>query len=300
MSGYTRIPNEILESMFTEMNATEQAMCAYLCRYTYGMKNRSEFKVTKSDFIKAGIGSKPSIYKNWDSEILARFFQKDGSLWVTKVYLSGKDEVKKVYPKGKESLPQGYQKFTLEGKESLPSTSGLKKKENIKDNLKESDTPAIDFDPLPRKWAMSADIQDAIRSNQTLWRSIVSEIKDTDSRSKRFPEFLEKHPAAKAEDITFWVETDWRKNSLSQNGTVKPAMGNLINDFKPAPSQNEMISTKTIYDFLAGRVQPNELPFWAIEAYKASGIKRSGLRESELNYSVQEVLKHANAVTAAI
>jgi hypothetical protein len=299
MSGYTRIPNVIIESMFTEMNATEQAMCLYICRQTFGFQ-RDSHTVTKADFINAGIGSKPSVYKNWDSETLSKFFEKEGSLWVTKVNLSSKQEVKKVYPKGKESLPQGYQKFTLKGKECLPSTSGLKKKENIKESIKKDIPPTfpeIDSDPLGKQWADEADKRDAVRDNQPLWKMIVSEIKSEGTRLSRFPEFLEKFPEASGDQISLWVETIWKKNRFSEDGTIKPSMGNLINSFDKTPTTGDAAAEKQIIEFFKEEILFSDLPASLRIAYKNSKVSRAGLTNGQLQPAAREVLRHASTTT---
>lgn len=319
MSGYTRIPNTIIESMFTEMNATEQAMCLYLCRYTYGMKNRSEFKVTKADFVNAKIGSKPSVYKNWDSKTLAKFFKRDGNLWVTKVNLSSKSEVKKVYPESKESLPQGYQKFTQKSKESLPSTSGLKKeKESLKEKIKESAresqpvqevdlAPSLSFQqrldnqpPHLRHEFINTEYSRLKQRKPLLIKALNSTASNPTAGNYKINvlKFEDKFPQATAESVIEWHSRGWFSTWQYKNEPRdKPEMGTITLAYVHPKSADERRAFESVETFLASESQENKPEKWVIDAYVKSGVKKSGLKKSQIKPAAQEVMKYAT-VTA--
>lgn len=80
------------------------------------------------------------------------------------------------------------------------------------DSSKTDVTPAIDSDPLPKQWADEADIKDAIRTKRALYKIMCSEIKKTNTRRTKFPEFVKTHPEAKPEDVIFWCEREWPKH----------------------------------------------------------------------------------------
>jgi hypothetical protein len=306
MSGYTRIPNVIIESMFTEMNATEQAMCVYLCRYTFGFK-RTQFEATKAKMIKAGVGSKASVLRNWDSKIVAEFFGKEDNVWVSKVSLNGDNE-------GIKSIPSRYQKDTIEvskvsheGIKSIPSTSGLKKIERkLKENLKKDDLTLssetfqeykIDSDPLSPHWAREADMADefrkAVSENSLLWKMIKSETKHTGNRQSRFPEFVEVFPNVEAADITFWIEREWPKHNFYKPGQ-KPPLGVLINDFTPQPTAGEANAQGSVQTWVNGeRDSFVKIPAYFQNAIKVLKINPRGMSVYEAEKTVTRIMNYA-------
>lgn len=184
--------------------------------------------------------------------------------------------------------------FTTCGKsDPLSNTDSISNTELV--SKKEDSPPPVDTEPLGMQWSKEADIEDSIRANPLMYKTLRAELKRTNTLRSRFPEFIKAHPKAQPQDVVYWIEREWPRHHF-YNGE-KPVIGTLILDFKLPQSEEELRIDSNLDQFYKGNFDYKELPIVFQKVIRENNLGK-GVPESQIPQRKQEVKRLAAITTA--
>lgn len=180
--------------------------------------------------------------------------------------------------------------FTTCGKsDPLSNTDSISNTELV--SKKEDSPPPVDTEPLGMQWSKEADIEDSIRANPLMYKTLRAELKRTNTLRSRFPEFIKAHPKAQPQDIVFWIEHEWPRHDFYDGR--KPPIGTLINEFSVQAAATEG-SIDTVLKWLSNRRLPYDwLPKNLEQNARRLKVNRSGLSEFEAQKLAKRIVNYA-------